>query len=231
MSPLVKFLIGLLGVGLVTWLSLGPFGQAQTIADDLESRTRAALEAEGAVGVEVRVPRHPVSRTIHLTGSFPNDLKRRMREIALAQRGVFGVMWDDSAEDDNAATARAAADCQAQLNALVSQDTIQFRSGSPYINPASARLLDRISEAARDCRGVRIEIAGHSDRSGRENVNLELSGNRAVAVRDALVERGLPADMLRTVGKGSSEPLGDNPADPANRRIEFTVTVPGEGDG
>jgi OOP family OmpA-OmpF porin len=51
-----------------------------------------------------------------------------------------------------------------------------------------------------------------------------LSRERADAVRLALVRRGIPADGLRAQGKGSSEPVeGLDPADPANRRIEFSV--------
>jgi OOP family OmpA-OmpF porin len=45
-----------------------------------------------------------------------------------------------------------------------------------------------------------------------------------MAVQDALVERGIPADGLRVRGVGSSEPVeGLPPEDPANRRIEFSV--------
>ncbi len=77
---------------------------------------------------------------------------------------------------------------------------------------------------------MRIAIAGHTDNSGTGNVNREISAFRATAVRDALVERGISADILTTEGRGSSEPLGDNPADPVNRRIEFTVSAASEGD-
>ena len=47
---------------------------------------------------------------------------------------------------------------------------------------------------------------------------------RAEAVRWALIGRGIPADGLRATGMGSKAPIkGLDPADPANRRIEFSV--------
>ena len=234
MSPAMKLIIGLLGVGLLTWLFLGPFGHARTIADDLENRALAALEAEGAEGVSVSVSRRPVGRTIYLDGDFPDDVKRRMSEIALAQHGVSNVVWD-SGEPEPAtgegatATSAAVASCQDEISGIVAEESIQFQMGSTYVSPASGRLLDRIAEAAGDCDGMAIEIAGHTDSSGPDDVNRRLSAGRAEEVRNALVERGLPAGMLTAVGKGEDEPLGDNPADPANRRIEFTVSAAGQG--
>ena len=113
--------------------------------------------------------------------------------------------------------------CRARIEQAIGGEAIRFRPGSPYINPAGTRLLDRIADAAEDCSGVRIAITGHSDRGGGEALNMEMSAYRATAVRDALVERGLPAAMLHTEGRGSAEPIGGDPADPANRRVEFAV--------
>ncbi|MGP1281873.1 MAG: OmpA family protein [Parasphingopyxis sp.] len=229
MSAQAKLLIGVLAVGLLTWLWLQPFGQANAIAEDLENRATEVLAARGADAVRIAVPRSPVRRTIELAGELPNDERAEIRETIAAVPGVADATWrqPDAEEIDAAMTAEASAaeTCRAELNAVIAGHRIQFRSGSPYINPPSQRMLDRLAEAARDCRGIRIEIAGHSSGSGRTNVNREMSAFRATTVRDALVERGVPADMLTTIGKGASEPLGDDPTDPANRRIEFTVSV------
>lgn len=224
MSPLPKLLTGLAATGVLVWASLMPFGGAAGVADDLENRTATALQDEGAADVLVRVPRRPVRRVVHLSGDYPDALRLRAREIALAQFGVAGAIWDvEAPAADDASVAANARRCQAELEALTADDQINFRSGSAYINPVSARLIDRIAEAARGCDGVTIEIAGHTDNRGSANVNREMSAFRATAVRDALAERGVAAEMMTTVGKGSDEPLADDPADPANRRIEFIV--------
>jgi outer membrane protein OmpA-like peptidoglycan-associated protein len=145
---------------------------------------------------------------------------------------------DNTAEEAGEANAAANAHvtaapsgaCVDALNAAIASDRIQFRSGSPYLNPDARRLLDRIAEAAGECPGVRIDIAGYTSASCREGVNMEMSAFRATTVRDALVERGVPETMLTTRGRGAADPIGGNPADPANRRVEFTVSATGQGD-
>lgn len=229
MSAQAKLLVGLLAVGLLTWVWLEPFGQAGAIADDIESRASETLAARGAGNVGVSVPRSPVRRTLELDGDLPNMERAELLEAVQALDGVSSATWarPDAAEAVEMATAQATAaeTCRDELNAVIASHRIQFRSGSPYLNPTAQRLLDRMAEVARDCTGVRIEIAGHGTGGGRPNVTMEMSAFRATTVRDALVERGVSADMLTTMGKGANEPLGGNPADPANRRIEFTVSL------
>ena len=81
-----------------------------------------------------------------------------------------------------------------------------------------------MASALRPCLGSIIAITGHTDASGPEPGNLELSRDRAQAVREALMARGIPADGLRTRGLGSRSPVaGLEPDDAANRRIDFSV--------
>lgn len=235
MSAQAKFLVGLLAVGLLTWIWLEPLGQAGAIADDIESRATETLSARGTANVGVSVSRSPVRRTVELDGDLPNMERAELLEAVQALDGVSSATWAQpgaaEAAEEEAAAATAAETCRDELNAVIASHRIQFRSGSPYLNPGALRLLDRMAEVARDCDGVRIEISGHGTGGGRPNVTMEMSAFRATTVRDALVERGVPADMLTTIGKGANEPLGGNPADPANRRIEFTVSLAHEGAG
>ena len=221
MSAQAKFLVGLLTVGLLTWLWLQPFGQAAAIADDIEHRATETLAARGAGNIAVT--------TLELDGDLPNVERVELLEAVQALDGVSSATWarPDVAEAAEVATAEitAAETCRNELNTVIASHRIQFRSGSPYLNPEAQRLLDEIADVARECSGIRIEIAGHGTGGGRPNVTMEMSAFRATTVRDALVERGVSADMLTTVGKGANEPLGGNPADPANRRIEFTVSL------
>lgn len=52
-----------------------------------------------------------------------------------------------------------------------------------------------------------IHVIGHSDRIGGDKANLELSAKRAQAVREYLIERGVPAERITAVGRGSVEPV------------------------
>mgnify|MGYP001230151766 CR=1 FL=1 len=72
----------------------------------------------------------------------------------------------------------------------------------------------------------RVEIIGHTDNSGSRLANLALSANRAEAVKAALVDKGIPARSLITLGAGSQRPIASNDTAAGrarNRRIEFRI--------
>jgi OOP family OmpA-OmpF porin len=231
-----KLLVGLLVIGFITWLWLQPFGNSTAIADDIEARATEALANDNVAGVDIAVPRDPVCRSVNLSGALSNDNRAAAREMIASLDGVSDASWavpdvaDANADVAEAEVESAATACRDEANAVIESHQITFRSGSPYINPASQQMLDRLAEALEGCSGIRIEISGHSNGGGRTNVNMEMSAFRATTVRDALVERGVPSEMLTTIGKGASEPLGENPGDPVNRRVDFAVSLTGEGD-
>ncbi len=71
-----------------------------------------------------------------------------------------------------------------------------------------------------------IQIIGHTDSQGRPDANAALSQARADAVRQYLVGRGMSANQLISIGKGSTEPVAANDSADGrarNRRIEFRI--------
>ena len=72
-----------------------------------------------------------------------------------------------------------------------------------------------------------VEIAGHTDNFGSETYNLNLSNNRAKAVANYLIEKGIEQHRIIFSGAGSSEPIADNATPQGrslNRRVEFMLT-------
>ncbi len=66
-------------------------------------------------------------------------------------------------------------------------------------------------------------IEGHTDSAGPDEINLALSKARAEAVRQALIERGVPPERLAAEGAGESRPIADNATATGrreNRRVE-----------
>jgi len=127
-----------------------------------------------------------------------------------------------------AAAAAAAAQpgpCQGGVDKALGGRVMSFRSGSAWLNPQSRRMIADVAAALKPCRGYALVIGGHTDASGSEAVNAAMSRERAERVRAALVEQGVPAGAVTARGYGSTRPLpATNAADPANRRISFTVT-------
>ncbi|MBW8459231.1 MAG: OmpA family protein [Thiobacillus sp.] len=71
---------------------------------------------------------------------------------------------------------------------------------------------------------VDIEVAGHTDSMGSDAYNMKLSRQRAEAVRNFLISRGVAADRLTAKGYGESQPVADNATEDGrfkNRRVEL----------
>ena len=71
-----------------------------------------------------------------------------------------------------------------QINGLLQSEKINFDPGSDRVNLAGQNLLDKIAEILRQCGEIPLEIAGHTDSQGREEMNLQLSQMRAHAGYD-----------------------------------------------
>lgn len=99
-----------------------------------------------------------------------------------------------------------------------------FMEGTTDLTPESLPILDALRAAAKP--DSEIQITGHTDTTGAEEVNDKLSLERAVEIRAALVKQGLPFENAKVTGRGERElrvPTEDNVSEPANRRVEVIV--------
>lgn len=103
---------------------------------------------------------------------------------------------------------------------------IKFAFDSAILNKSSYRVIDKLVDFMEKNPLINIEIAGHTDNSGSEEHNMNLSLQRAAAVMEALIERGISVTRMDVVGFGSSNPLVPNDSDSnkaLNRRVEIRV--------
>lgn len=121
--------------------------------------------------------------------------------------------------------------CPDELPAAVKKfsgvmDGIEFETGRARIRPASLTTLDTAIGSLKEYPELKVLITGHTDNVGKREANLELSKNRAEAVKGYFVSKGIDASRLLTRGAGPDEPLSkdDSPAArQKNRRIEFKL--------
>jgi OOP family OmpA-OmpF porin len=89
--------------------------------------------------------------------------------------------------------------------------------------------MDEIAELLQLCGDIPLVIAGHTDSQGREEMNLQLSQDRAQAVADALRQRRVLTASYEVRGYGEEQPIASNDTEEgreANRRIEFKLRRP-----
>jgi OmpA-OmpF porin, OOP family len=102
---------------------------------------------------------------------------------------------------------------------------ITFETNSTELTSEAKGVLEVVAQAMSDSKlsEYKFTIEGHADPRGSAELNLQLSEGRAEAVRQYLVQsQNIGDERLRTVGKGSTEPLNEkNPAAPENRRVVF----------
>lgn len=115
---------------------------------------------------------------------------------------------------------------QTNIASLVDVAPITFASGSAELTDESKATLDQVAQIIKNSAGGIVDIVGHTDSQGQPETNLEISRNRANAVRVYLVEAGVDVLRVNSEGRGDAEPIADNDTEEgraANRRIEFVV--------
>lgn len=120
-------------------------------------------------------------------------------------------------------------ECEAHIEEVQRDAKIGFEPGSATIDKAGAVILDEIADILKACGEISMEIGGHTDSQGREEMNAQLSEERARAVLDALRLRRVLTSALQAKGYGESRPIADNATEAGretNRRIEFRVIRP-----
>lgn len=109
---------------------------------------------------------------------------------------------------------------------------ILFDFGKTDLKYEAKPVLNAAARILREHPSMRVIIEGHTDALGTDDYNQQLSEQRALAVKQYLVSKGIEAERLQAVGKGRSEPLvpsitsegKDNPdARAINRRAELKL--------
>jgi len=103
---------------------------------------------------------------------------------------------------------------------------IVFESGNDIIKASSFPILDRVVEVLAKHNDIKLKISGHTDSQGNDRNNLLLSDSRAKATKQYLIDNGISASRLESMGYGETKPLADNKTKEgrsANRRVEFVV--------
>ena len=186
-----------------------------------------ALAGQGTSNGRLRIE----GRTAAIGGEVANpDVKTNLLRAAIvAAKGslVINDQLSVGVQSAGEGDAENVADLQQRLDQELAGKSIEFPSKSASITPEAGKVLDALLPILKSVASGSVQIGGHTDAEGRDDLNVKLSERRAEAVRRYLVGKGIDANRLTAIGYGSSKPIADN-SDPEqtskNRRIEFHVT-------
>jgi outer membrane protein OmpA-like peptidoglycan-associated protein len=143
---------------------------------------------------------------------------------------------ETSAREEAERRAKDAMDKLSAANTAVKQEprgtvitlpgNVLFASGKAMLLPGAQSSLAQVADALKDQANAAITVEGHTDSTGSDVTNMELSRARAESVASYLTSRGLPKEQVTTQGLGPSRPVASNDTPEGratNRRVEIIV--------
>ncbi|MBP9096630.1 MAG: OmpA family protein, partial [Ignavibacteria bacterium] len=115
------------------------------------------------------------------------------------------------------------------LDSINNSEVIYFDYGSCQLKEEAYPVLDKAAKMMNDEGALKLYITGYTDDRGSEGFNLELSLNRANAVNDYLITKGVNGENVIVSAMGKNEPVNGNSNDEEralNRRVIFSFTDP-----
>ncbi|RYC67631.1 OmpA family protein [Spirosoma sordidisoli] len=113
-----------------------------------------------------------------------------------------------------------------EVGRSVRLNNIFFDTGKSELRPESGPELDRLVVTFNESPKMVIEVRGHTDNTGSNEINAKLSQDRADAVREYFISKGIEPDRIASKGFGETKPVATNDTDEGrqqNRRVEFVI--------
>jgi outer membrane protein OmpA-like peptidoglycan-associated protein/tetratricopeptide (TPR) repeat protein len=169
-----------------------------TASSDVDGKYRVILPQKKAYLIDIRSPGYLSDlKRIDIPENWPNDLYNLNIDLIKVKVGKKVVL-----------------------------NNILFETGKAILTPGSFTELNRLLNIMKENENMKIEISGHTDKTGSEPLNFKLSENRAKAVLDFLVQNGINQARIESRGFGSLQPVTENATPQGrakNRRVEFKI--------
>ena len=147
-------------------------------------------------------------------------------EAAAAREAAIAAKREQQKKDAAALAAVGKVKTTEDEIAVVLHNDILFQTGKTDLSAASKQTLDTAVTILNQIPNRSLVIEGHTDSTGPEEFNMQLSEQRAKIVYDYMLEKGLKMKEVTYKGYGETKPVEDNNTAEgrrANRRIEFKV--------
>lgn len=114
----------------------------------------------------------------------------------------------------------------ADVLAVTFKSDVMFDVGSATLKQGAYSEINRVAKVLNQYTETSILVAGHTDSTGSEALNQELSERRAQNVKNALTAQGVHPNRISTIGFGQTAPIADNSTEAGrqlNRRVVITI--------
>ncbi|MEZ4854212.1 OmpA family protein [Flavobacterium sp.] len=141
--------------------------------------------------------------------------------------GVIGNKMDKQAREIEEALPSADVERVGEgIKLTLGENSVNFEFAKASLTSTAKANLDKLVPVFNSYADTDIKIYGYTDSKGADEYNLKLSQQRADAVKNYLVSKGLVVSRFEVVGMGEAEPIADNETDAGrakNRRVEFAI--------
>lgn len=227
--------------------------RAESIYEEDGNKRRADLEHEAylahryaelaqtrasAAQAQAEIEQSERERNEVLLQARSREADQRAQEAARAEAQAQAALAAASQlEQEASRLAQERTQLEQQLSELQAEQTerglvltlgdVLFDTNQATLNPGAADTIDRLAEFMREYPERTVLIEGHTDSRGSAEYNAQLSEQRADAVRDALLERGIENARIDIRGLGEGVPVASNDTAAGrqqNRRVEVVIS-------
>ena len=197
--------------------------QASTIqAQQDAQQAKTALEAVRAQ--QLQATRSQLSQSQDQLGQTQMQLQEQASAVAAQQARMQDM--EEKLKDARATIAKIASVKDDDRGMVITlSGEVLFKTGKSDLKPGAMAKLDQIAQAL-EGKDQPIVVYGFTDNVGAHDKNMALSVSRAQTVRDYLVSKGIPKDLVDARGDGPDNPVADNTSIEGraqNRRVEIVV--------
>ncbi len=206
------------------------------IAEAEAAAMRAQKEAEQAkadlaavMAAQLQATRGQLNKTQLSLQQTQADLERKAAEAAEQKKQLADLEAKLKDARDTIAKIAAVKDDDRGM-VITLQGEVLFKTGKWDLKAGAMAKLDQIADALRG-KEQPMTVFGFTDNVGAYDMNMDLSQKRAQSVRDYLVSKGIPQDLVSAQGKGPNEPVAGNDSVEGraqNRRVEIVVKPKGK---
>ena len=200
--------------------------QTQTQAAVLEARQADALAASTLLALQQNRISQSLALQERAEPAVADQTARAAGSLAATlEPEPKAVVAETVSPETVAAETIVAANCVSDLSRLAQGINLSFDPASALLSDAASPTLGTLTTALAGCDDARLMVGGHSDSTGPEIANIQISWQRADAAMSQLVALGARPDQIEVIGFGARVPYApDAPGtEPKNRRVVFRV--------